>query len=314
MISVRRPGSRFAKPRAAENCVGRLNLMLHEWDVDAPPYPLPCVTLTSRQALKIAEFVSEQYQHVNQLIVQTEFASSQLTAIAETIGGWTGVFLQGGPIWPTEHQPTMTLLEMAFDAIELGGHRKTQRRNTTSSKDHEVHQLIDFVCSLANVTMLSSSRIRECYTLTADRCGDVDATLGVCLNRDQRQYRPPETENASRGKVICFDLEFIHASRERRVCWQDGCTTCLEALMQCNMPVCLAVIFDQRHLPPTFEHVLEAGGNWAIITRRQLMGRIKRIAEHHGEVQLTRRRESDFGLITIGDAPVCEVLHEVYRM
>jgi len=311
---VRRPGSRFAKPRDTENCLGRLDLMLHEWSVDEPPQPLPFVTLTSRQALKVAEFVGEQYQHVNQLIVQTEFASSQLTAIAETIGRWTGAYLQRGKIWPNEYQPTKVLLEMAFDAIELGGHRKTKPQIGSSSKDREVRQLIDFVCSLSNVAMVSSSRIQECYVLTPDRRHDLDATLGVCLDQGQHRYSPRAKDSEAGREAICFGLEYVLASRQRSVCCQGGCPTCLESLTQCNMPVCLAVVFDQRHLPPTFERVLEAGGNWAIITRRQMMGRIKRIAGRQSEVQLTRRRESDLGLITIGDAPICDMLHEVYRM
>ncbi len=69
--------------------------------------------------MKVAECVFEQHQHVNQLIVQSEFASSQLTAIAETIGDWTGAFLERGEAWPAEHKPTNALLEMAFDAFEM---------------------------------------------------------------------------------------------------------------------------------------------------------------------------------------------------
>lgn len=311
---MRRPGSRFAQPREIEHCLARLDLMLHEWDVDAPPYHLPFVTLTSRQAVKIAEFVGEQYQYVNQLIVQSEFASSQLSAIAETIGGWTGAYLERASVWPTDHQPTKTLLEMAFDAIELCGHYKPRSRHIASGEDREVQQLIEFVCSLANVTMLASSRIQVCYTLTADRRSDIDASLGVCLKQDHRGYLPRDNASEGYGRTIHFDLEYVLASRQQRVCCQGGCSTCLETLKSCNMPFCLAVIFDQRHLPPTFEHVLEAGGNWVIITRRQMMGRIKGIGARHGKVQITRPCKSPFGLITIGDSPTCDVLHEIYRM
>lgn len=288
--------------------------MLHEWDVDAPPFPLPFVTLASRQAIKIAEFVGEQYQHVNQLIVQSEFASSQLTAIAETIGGWTGAYLERKDIWPNEHQPTRTLLEMAIDAFDLGGHSDRRSLMVPPGEDREAHQLINFVCSLANVTMLSSSRIPECYASKADQREQLDATLGICLNQNQRRYLPREKDSKAYVKKIYFDLEFVLASREQRVCCRGGCPSCLEALEQVNMPVCLAAIFNQHHLPSTFDRVLEAGGNWAIITRRQMMDQIKRIVESHWEVQLTRRCGSDLGLITIGDAPVCDVLHEVYRM
>jgi hypothetical protein len=288
--------------------------MLHEWDVDAPPFPLPFVTLTSRQATKIVEFVGQQHPHVNQLIVQSEFASSQLTAIAETIGDWTSAFLERGDVWPAEHKPTNALLEMAFDAFELSGQARPRFSVVRSSEDNHVLKLIEFVCSLANVVLIASSRIQECYTATPDRRGDIDASLGVCLEQEQLRYRRRDNTSENGGKTIHLDLESVLASRERRVCCQGGCPSCLEAIEYCNMPVCLAVVMHQSHLPPTFEHVLEAGGNWAIVTRRQMMGRIKRTVGGHREVQITRRRESDFGLITIGDASICDVLHEVYRM
>jgi len=263
--------------------------------------------------MKVAEFVFEQCQRVNQLIVQSEFASSQLTAIAETIGDWTGAFLERGDVWPAEHKPTKASLEMAFDAFEISAHVSPRATVIRSSEDRHVQQLIDFVCSLAKVALIASSRIQECYTVTKDRVGDIDATLGVCLDQGQRRYEPRDNDSGLFGETVNFDLQTILASCERRVCCHGGCPTCLEALRRWDMPFCLSVIFDQRHLPPTFEHVLEAGGNWAIIASRKMMGRVKNIAGRHGKVQVTLHDGEDFGLITIGDATVCDALHGIYR-
>ncbi|MDA8745248.1 hypothetical protein N9N28_11490 [Rubripirellula amarantea] len=314
IISVRRPGSRFAKSRFTENCVAQLDLMLHEWDVDNPPYPLPFVLLTARQATKLADFVGEQCQQVNQLIIQSEFASSQRSAIAEAIGDWTGAFLDRGDVWPSEHEPTNELLQMAFDAFEMSGKILPRSSAARSSEEHQIQQLIEFICTQTNVALISSSRIQKCFTLSAERRNDIDVSLGVCLDQDQRCYRRHSTFGTGSEEKVDVDLQTILTSYQRRVCCNEGCPTCLQTLRRWNMPFCLAIIFDARHLPETFEHVLEAGANWAIIASEETMDRIEGIAGPHRKVKATRISKNCFGLVTIGDAIVCDVLHEIYRV
>jgi len=263
--------------------------------------------------MKVADFVFEQCQRVNQLIVQSEFASSQLTAIAETIGDWTGAFLERGDVWPTELEPTSALLEMALVAFEMSAQGSPPSSHVRKSEDRRLQELIEFVCGPINVVLIASSRIQECYTVSADRRGEIDTSLGVCLDQDQRRYQPRDKGSVLIGETVRLDLQTTLASCEARVCCHGGCPTCLETLRHWDMPFCLAVIFDQRHLPPTFDHVLEAGGTWAIVASGRMMGRIERIAVRHKEVQATLHDGEDFGLITIGDATVCDALHGIYR-
>ncbi len=287
--------------------------MLHEWNVDNPPYPLPFVMLSARQAMKLADFIAEHCQRVNQLIVQTEFASSQRSAIAEVIGDWTGAFLERGDVWPTEHQPTTEILQMAFDAFEISGQVLPRSSDARSREDYQVQQLIGLICSQTNVALIASSRIQECYTATADRRNDIDAALGVCLEQEYRCYKRRSTFGTSFGGSVAINLQDILTLHKRRVCRSGGCSTCLKSLEDWSMPFCLAFIPDERHLPPTLEHVLAAGGNWAIIASEQTMDRMEGIAGPHRKVKVSQRNGSRFGLVTIGDAPACDVLHEIYR-
>lgn len=287
--------------------------MLHEWDVDDPPYPPPFVVLTARQATKLADFVGEQCQQVNQLIVQSEFASSQRSAIAEAIGDWTGAFLDRGDVWPSEHEPTNELLQMAFDAFEMSGQAPPHASRARWSEEHHIQQLIELICAQTNVALIASSRIQECFTASSDRRCNIDASLGVCLDQGERSYTRPSSLDTSCGGPMNIDLQTILTSYPRRVCCNGGCPTCLPALHRWEMPFCLAVILDERHLPPTFEHVLEARGNWAIIANEKTIDRIEQIVAHFGEFKATKRGKVRFGLVTIGDAPACAVLHEIYR-
>lgn len=287
--------------------------MLHEWDVDDPPHPLPFVVLTARQAMKLADFVGEQCQQVNQLIVQSEFASSQRSAIAETIGDWTGAFLDRGDIWPSEHEPTSESLQMAFDAFEMSGHAIARTAAARSSEEIQIQQLIELICSHTNVALISSSRIQKCYTLSAERRNDIDLSLGVCLDQEQRRYRRRSAPATGSGEKVDVDLQTILMSRQRRVCCNGGCPACLEMLDRWNIPFCLAVVLSERHLPPTFERVLAAGGNWAIIASKEATVGIERIVGSHDRVMTTEHGECRFNLVTIGDAVACDVLHEMYR-
>lgn len=287
--------------------------MLHEWDVDNPPYPLPFVVLSARQATKLADFVGEQCQQVNQLIIQSEFASSQRSAIAEAIGDWTGAFLDRSDVWPNEHSPTNELLEMAFDAFEMSSEIPPRSSAARSSEEHQIQPLVELICSQTNVALIASSRIHECFTLSAERRNDIDVSLGVCLDQDQRCYRRHSTFGTGSEEMMDVDLKTILTSYQRRICCNDGCPTCLQTLRRWNMPFCLAVILDESHLPATFEPVLEAGGNWATIASEETMGRIEGIAGTHRKLKVTQRSKSCFGLLTIGDVPACDVLHEIYR-
>ncbi|MCO8122623.1 hypothetical protein NHH03_12825 [Stieleria sp. TO1_6] len=96
--------------------------MLHEWDVEDPPIPLPRFVLQSRQAVKIANWLTRHNQVLAggdvDLVIQSELPSSQLSAIVEV----TATTLN----WPIENQSsvrphlhTRLLLEMATASTSL---------------------------------------------------------------------------------------------------------------------------------------------------------------------------------------------------
>ena len=122
LLSIRRPGTR---PACVENnwaILSRCDLMLHEWDIDNPPFPLPPVSLTARRASKIAHWL-HRHQHILasgevDLVIQSESASSQLAAISNTIENYLNGIIKNRDSAPP-HRDTQVLLEMAFASLSL---------------------------------------------------------------------------------------------------------------------------------------------------------------------------------------------------
>ena len=311
ILSIRRPGSRFASELVTANRVARCDLMLHEWNVDAPPYPLPPVVLSSRQALKIADFVSQQRQDASQLIIQSEFSSSQLAAIVETIGDWTGVFVDRPRDWPIVHEPTRALLEMAMDSLELASCDDLDFMDRQDNEQSEVLRLLELIVSLTNVSLIASNRTDNCFSLTPEQACGIDTALGVSLDPDSIGYHPPYYKDYIFGAEA--DLRTMLTSPHRRVCRQGGCQVCLNSLRHWQSPVCLSLIFDPRHLPPTLVRVHQAGGTWAIITNRKMIRPIIRLAGEDATIEITSPRGSDLVLLTFGPSEACEALREIYR-
>jgi len=311
LLSIRRPGSRFAGELVTANRVSRCDLMLHEWDVDAPPYPLPPVALSSRQALKIADFVSQQRHLANQLIVQSEFSSSQLSAIVETIGDWTGVFIDRPRDWPQVHKPTRTLLEMALDSLDFAGSDHVGFADRQNSEHNEILRLLGLIVSLTNVSLIATNRTNHCFTVSPERVCSIDTALGVSLDPDSFVCCPVYPKDSLFGSQE--NLRTLLVAHERRVCGQGGCDVCLESLRRRPSPVCLSLILDSCHLPPTLVKVHQAGATWAIITNRKMIRAIIRRAGEDSTIEVTSPRGCDVVLLTFGPSKACEALREIYR-
>lgn len=311
LLSIRRPGSRFASELVTANRVARCDLMLHEWDVAKPPYPLPPVVLSSRQAVKIADFVTHQRLHAYQLVVQSEFPSSQLTAIVETIGDWADVLVERRCDWPTDHAPTRALLEMAFDSLELPGACKPGLLICRKTVTHDVLTLLELVLSFTNVRMIHSARATACLDLSLAQALEIDFAMGVSLDPEAISSEPAR-ENDPNFQAKS-SLRTVLASRQRRLCRHGGCQDCLESLLRWNSPVCLSVIFNPRQLPSTFTPLRQAGATWAFITNREMIRPIIRLAGKDAELELTTLRNKKVALLTLGDKDACKSLHQIYR-
>jgi len=94
--------------------------MLHERDDGNYNSKGVIVEMQVRQAIKMAEFVIRNRSSAKQLIIQSEFPSRQLTAIAECFWRWLAVPVQyEGHFCVPDHRTAITL-QMAIDAVELG--------------------------------------------------------------------------------------------------------------------------------------------------------------------------------------------------
>lgn len=122
LLSIRRPGSRFAHCNSEWATHSRLDLMLHEWECDQKPAVAPPVVFQARQAIKVAEWLQRNIRafHTGEidLVIQSEHPSPQRSAIRNVIA----TAFQ----WSTRdernmkpHTDTQILLEMAMESLDF---------------------------------------------------------------------------------------------------------------------------------------------------------------------------------------------------
>ena len=119
LISIRRPGTGFAKPLCKHRCLDCCHLMLHEWDVDFDDGLCRLVRLSVRQSLKLVEFALRNRDRCSRVIIQSEESSSQLAAISETLAAWLDIPLLRSSDWKTAEADATTTLQMAISGHQL---------------------------------------------------------------------------------------------------------------------------------------------------------------------------------------------------
>ncbi len=158
LLSIRRPGSRFARGVTQSQMLSRCDLMLHEWDQAQPPYPLPPVVLQSRQALKMADWLNEHLAVLAvgdcDFVIQSEDASSQRSAFSgamESILNWN--VLNRGTATP--HAETLLLLEMALAYSGIASSLCSSRRSRFPvAPSLEVLELISAIFAGLNIDLI----------------------------------------------------------------------------------------------------------------------------------------------------------------
>lgn len=311
LLSIRRPGSRFASWFATENQLARCDLMLHEWDVADAPSPLPPVQLSRRQALKIADFVVQNRLLARQLIIQSEFPSSQLTAIAETIGRWAGVPVDRHLVWPDEHPQTRALLESAFDCLKLAEQKKRGSWFQEQTQTFDFTELLGLIVSLTNVAIIHSGQASHCTDIKMMKPLEIDLSLGSSYALETIGYEPALTSSPFFQSSSA--LHAVLRSRSRRVCRHGGCKNCMRVLSKWKWPVCLSAIFEQKHIPPITPPLTIPGFAWAFVTNREMIQSIVRHAGKDALIEITAHKKKETALMTVGDNLACESLHQVYR-
>jgi hypothetical protein len=201
---------------------------------------------------------------------------------------------------------------MAMDSFDLansvGSEFVVRRRN----RKCEVTRLLELIFSITNVAMIHSSRVRSCVESSIELGAALDTALGVSLDPWTSDYRPA-------AKLRCetqgghVHLRETIRTRKPKVCRFGGCPKCLGSIVRWRSPVCVSLIFNPQHLPPTLLSALEAGVTWAIITNRTMIRPIIRLAGQDAEVTITPIRNHDLALLTCGDNKLCKELIDVYE-
>lgn len=119
LISIRRPGSHHVRIACKQWCMNICQLMLHESPRGQRTTKGAWVELSVPRAVKLTEFVNQNRSRARQLVIQSEEASCQVSAIAECICRWLEVpIYYGGRFCAPDRNAAITL-QMAIDAHEL---------------------------------------------------------------------------------------------------------------------------------------------------------------------------------------------------
>jgi hypothetical protein len=187
--------------------------MLHEWDEDNPPYPLPQFILQSRQAIKITSWL-KRFKPVLEagevdLVIQSEMASSQLSAIVEFAEAWMQLPIEN-PFSAKPHFHTRVLLDMARAAITL---RQDSDPVATIAPSKAVSKRIDTLGKLfrnQNVDFVVSTTIRPV------RIGDLETARSIA-DGILKSVIPEANNDCAVGEVIDF-IAGVIAIRGTQIC------------------------------------------------------------------------------------------------
>lgn len=316
IVSIRRPGSKFVKPLARNRCVGRCDLMLHEWDVDDDYGQSKLVKLSIRQALKLVEFVSQHRDSCTRLVIQSEFTSSQLVAIAETLAKWLDVPIARSIDWKQPDCLAATTLEMAISSIDLLSTSHSNVGHRIPSFHDNLFTALLFVVANSNVAMISSQQVHHCQNFRETNSLEFDSALGISLELETSKYEPcyKNTDGVWKARDQRHWLHAYANGFDIPFCPSGGCDRCLGKLTLRKWPVCLGMMFDPRHLPPRFDRVLDAGGNWGILTNSAMSDRIAAMTRETANVRFTQHPDLDLQLLTLDRDHNCsvDILHDLF--
>lgn len=119
LITIRKPGTHFVRIPEKSNCIEQCRLMLHENNGVRFNSRGVIVPLCDRQAAKLVDFVFRNRGSATLLVIQSEFASQQLIAIAKCLGRWLKIPVSWDD-WHIEPDPdTTAVVEQAIAALPI---------------------------------------------------------------------------------------------------------------------------------------------------------------------------------------------------
>ena len=301
LISIRRPGSRFSNAMCLNRCVGCCHLMLHEWDLDDNCGQCKLVRLSIRQSLKLVEFVSQHRDDCTRLVIQSEFPSSQLVGIAETLARWLDVPIIRSEDWLRPDNDTVVTLEMAMASDEPFGESRSTDETHTDSFNDAVFTAFSSVVATCSVAMVWSHRARECQSIRDMDLQGLEVALGISFKLAKSNTQPCSYDSNVESKH-CDPKNWLYTyanALDVPLCPFAGCEKCLSKLTLRKWPVCLGLILDPSQLPPTFDRVLDAGGTWAILTNAAMSDRVAGMLCSIVTIRRTLHANLDLQIFTI---------------
>lgn len=119
LITIRKPGTHFVRIPEGSTCVEQCRLMLHEnngFRFNSRGVIMP---LGNRQATKLVDFVFNNRSSASLLVIQSEYASQQLIAIAKSIGRWLKIPMPWEDLHIDPDPVTKADVEQAIAALPM---------------------------------------------------------------------------------------------------------------------------------------------------------------------------------------------------
>ena len=119
LITIRKPGTHYVRVPDGSNCVQQCRLMLHENNGFRFNSRGVIVPLCDRQAAKLVDFVFHNRESASLLVIQSEYASHQLIAIAKCIGRWLKIPVPWDDLHIDPDPATTAVVEQAIAALPI---------------------------------------------------------------------------------------------------------------------------------------------------------------------------------------------------
>ena len=119
LITIRKPGTRFVRIPEGSTYVEQCRLMLHENNGFRFNSRGVIVPLCSRQATKLVDFVFNSRSSASLLVIQSEYASQQLIAVAKCIGRWLKIPVPWDDLHIDPDPATAAVVEQAIAALPI---------------------------------------------------------------------------------------------------------------------------------------------------------------------------------------------------
>jgi hypothetical protein len=119
LITIRKPGTKFVRIPDGSDCVEQCRLMFHEnngYEFNSRGVIVP---LGDRQAAKFVKFVLDNRDAASLLVVQSEYASREVMAIAISLRRWLKIPLTCGISYVDPDPSVMATVQHAIATLPI---------------------------------------------------------------------------------------------------------------------------------------------------------------------------------------------------